>query len=267
MISGTGNEQELNENLSCLETMQESLRVIALIDYYREMLEKTDVDGAFLDSVSAQSGALSYSISTLRELNEIMQCRRREYDDLRKEGVARIRQLLDFFDYIFSKKPSVKKTIRKIRSRGGELEIMKNLLAVHRIASDNEVLLREAQITGKAVERIGSIHKALSALESRLIEDSTRVAEAVMLCEKYRVRLELSLDMIYEAGQVAFEHHPEIRARFNRNRGRHECDANGSPLRAGSPLQPFTGQVSNRQFESPLTIKESIPEIAHSLSC
>ena len=196
------------------EFMQESRRVVALVEKYYERLKVSDIDPYLLETIAVRAGAFAYCIAALESHVETTETNRTRYAELKKEGYALRRKLLADYEYIFRSSDRMRAAFSTIRDGRGHLEMFKDLLSLYKISIDHGKRLTEAHFDNGLAEKAHSLYTELINLSATIDIDPKKISDGKLLVRKAGILLWNAMKEIYAAGRYVFCDEPEIKELF-----------------------------------------------------
>lgn len=237
-IMAIPNDKHAVMNMPIDEGMQEGKRVAAVVEKYGDKLAQSDIDPEYLRSVSTRAGAFAYSVAQMDAFVKVGQNNFEKYQAMKKEGYALRARIMDKYEYAFRKDPAVLTTLATIREGRGDLDMIRDLLSLHKLGTDCRDRVGQAKVDFSLIERAHVLYKELSNLTSDLDIDPKRVEESKRICSKAWTYLWEALDEIYLAGRFVFDDQPEIEELFYidyRQKIAKKAAAQDGPAVAGEP--------------------------------
>ncbi len=201
-------------NMPPEEAMQEGKRVSALVEKFKKQLMQSGIEPELLRTVDARAEAYAYSVAQC-DVYVKAEGENRELLKVKKpEGYALRTKILKSFDYIFRNDPGLLQSVAGIREGRGYLEMLKDLLSIHKLCSEQKELLEKSNFQMELVGQSMKLHEELAGLTSQVDIDPEKIDEAKAICAKAWTYLHAALREIYAAGRYVFMDEPEIEELF-----------------------------------------------------
>ena len=201
-------------DMSYEESMQEGYRGVELAEKYYDQLKLSDIDTRYLDDIAIRAGAFAYSVSAMDSLIKVGEENQNRYLALKRDGYRVRERLLQDFCYVFRKNHLLITTLEKIRTGRGDLEMMRDILALYRLGETYKDRIIKANVDYSRVIYANQVYKELSQLTSELDIEPEKVKEAKDICARVWSYLWEALEEIYCAGRFVFADQPQTERLF-----------------------------------------------------
>lgn len=194
--------------------MQEGQRVAALVNKHGDRLKNSDIDQIHLDTIFERSGAFAYCVGVVDSFVKIAESHEEIYPKKKIEGYEVRKDLIQTLEYVFRSDRKTLDAIEKIKRGAGDLDMIKDLNAIHMLCMKNADRLSKAHVDQSLIEKSLQLYKELSQLTAKLDIDPKRIDEAKKMCNRAWTYLWESMKEIYAAGKYVFFKEPEIQELF-----------------------------------------------------
>lgn len=194
--------------------MQEGQRVAALVNKHGDRLKNSDIDQIHLDTIFERSGAFAYCVGVVDSFVKISESHEDIYPEKKKEGYEVRKELIQTLEYVFRSDKKTLDAIEKIKRGAGDLDMIKDLNAIHMLCMKKADRLSKAHVDQSLIDKGLQLYKELSQLTAKLDIDPKEVDEAKKMCNRAWTYLWESMKEIYAAGKFAFIQEPEIQEFF-----------------------------------------------------